>query len=271
MSFRFALIGQPVAHSRSPSIHQQFAAQCGDDIAFELIECVPEQVAETVATFFSAGGHGMNVTLPHKNAVLSCCAAVSADARLAKAVNTLVPKADGLHGENTDGAGLMRDLKRLGIAIAGQRIAVIGAGGAARGIIKPLLDEAPAELVWSHRNPLKLEGLEADFQAYGQVICRANMALKGDSFDLLIHASSAGHKGVAPFLPDHLIAAGGTAYDLSYGAAAQPFLDWARSQGAAATHDGLGMLVEQAALAYEHWTGRLPETTAVHAALRAAT
>lgn len=266
MTYRFALIGQPVAHSRSPAIHQQFAQQCGHDIGFELIECAPAELAATIGAFFAAGGQGMNVTLPHKAAALDCCQQVSADAQLAGAVNTLIPGAAGLNGENTDGPGLIRDLKRLGIELRDRRIAVIGAGGAARGILKPLLDEQPAELIWSNRNPLKLEGREAAFQAHGPLHCRANLALKGFEFDLLINATAAGHQGLAPLLPHGLIAAGGTAYDLSYGKAAQPFLDWARNQGASACHDGSGMLIEQAALSYALWTGTLPETAALHAA-----
>ncbi len=261
---KLALIGQPVAHSRSPQIHQHFAQACGRSISFELIECASEDVAATVEGFFADGGHGMNVTLPHKGTVMASCAHISSEAELAGAVNTLVPKADGLHGENTDGRGMVRDLKRLGISLRGKRIAVIGAGGAARGVLKPLLDEAPAELVWSNRNPLKLEGRDAPFQAHGPLVCRANLALKGDCFDVLINATAAGHSGQVPRLPNDLIAPGGVAYDLSYGPAAQPFLNWASAQGAQATYPGIGMLIEQAALAWQHWTGDLPDTAALH-------
>lgn len=261
----YALIGQPVAHSRSPQIHQHFAEQFGDEIQFDLIACTSDEVADTVARFFADGGAGMNVTLPHKGTVMACCASLSEQAELAQAVNTLVPQADGsLRGENTDGAGCVRDLKRLGVPLQGRRIAVIGAGGAARGIIKPLLQEKPASLVWSNRNPLKLEGQSERFAGHGPLQTRANMALKGDQFDLIINATAAGHSGQAPLLPHQLFAEGGVAYDLSYGPAAKPFHDWALSQGATAAHDGMGMLVEQAALAYQHWTGKLPDTTELH-------
>lgn len=267
---KLALIGQPVAHSRSPQIHQHFAQASGRSISFDLMECSSEDVAATVAQFFANGGNGMNVTLPHKATVMASCAQVSNEAELAGAVNTLVPQKHGLRGENTDGRGMVRDLKRLGISLKGKRIAVIGAGGAARGVLKPLLDEAPAELVWSNRNPLKLEGREAPFQAHGPLVCRANLALKGDHFDVLINATAAGHSGQAPRLPNDLLGAGGVAYDLSYGPAAQPFLDWAMAQGASAAHSGMGMLIEQAALAWQHWTGDLPDTAALHEELAAA-
>ncbi len=270
MSLKLALIGHPVAHSRSPEIHRQFAEQIALDLDFSLIDCNSADLAARVDEFFHQGGNGMNVTLPHKTAAMNCCAQISPQARLAQAVNTLIPTGDGqLRGENTDGAGLIRDLKRLGIELAGKQIAIIGAGGAARGIIQPLLDENPAALIWSHRNPLKLEGQEAGFSPAERLQCRANMALKGDRYDLVINATSAGHQGLAPQLPHALFATGGIAYDLSYGPAAAPFLDWARSQGSSCGHTGLGMLIEQAALAFQHWTGKLPDTSALHAQLQA--
>ncbi len=272
MNWRFALIGQPVAHSRSPAIHQAFAAQFGQSVDYRLIECAPAEVAATVAGFFADGGQGMNVTVPHKATALDSCASLSDAAQQARAVNTLIPRPDGsLHGETTDGAGCVRDLQRLGIELAGARIGVIGAGGAACGLIRPLLAAGPAELVWSHRNPLKLEALAPAFAGPGPLRFAANMALKGDRFDLLINATAAGHKGAAPLLPHALFAPGGVAYDLSYGPAAAPFLHWARAEGAAAAHEGLGMLVEQAALSFAHWTGQMPDTAPVHASLAAGT
>ncbi len=270
MNWRFALIGQPVAHSRSPGIHQALASQFGQTVDYALLECGEAEVGPTVADFFANGGQGMNVTVPHKAAVIDSCASVSETARRARSVNTLIPQADGsLHGETTDGAGCVRDLKRLGVTLAGARIAVIGAGGAARGLIQPLLETAPAELVWSHRNPLKLEPLQEDFAGLGPLRFAANMALKGDRFDLLINATAAGHKGEVPLLPHALFADGGVAYDLSYGPVAEPFLRWAHGEGAAATHGGLGMLIEQAALSFSHWTGQTPDTAPIHASLAA--
>lgn len=264
MNWHFALIGQPVKHSRSPLIHQQFAQQFGHELRFELIECGPDEVAATVADFFAGGGQGMNVTLPHKATVLGCCASLSEEAELAQAANTLVPTPDGLRGENTDGRGLVNDLQRLGVALRDRRVLVIGAGGAARGIIKPLLDQQPAELVWSNRNPLRLEGMDTLYRPHGRLRCSGNLTLKGDTFDVIIHASAAGHQGLVPLLPDGLFAPGAVAYDLSYGPAARPFLDWASRQGATACHEGLGMLVEQAALSFQHWTGQLPDTESAH-------
>ncbi|MGJ8669110.1 MAG: shikimate dehydrogenase [Oceanococcus sp.] len=266
-SLKLGLIGQPVKHSRSPQIHQHFAEQTGRELDYRLIECAADDVVTTVADFFAGGGHGLNVTLPHKATVLPLCQHISEDAQLAEAANTLIPRPDGLRAENTDGRGLIRDLQRLGVNVTGKRIAVIGAGGAARGIIKPLLDEKPKELTWSNRNPLKLEGKEIAFAGHGPLILCANLALKGGQFDLVIHASSAGHQGLAPRLPSGLFAPGGIAYDLSYGAAALPFLAWAKEHGATVQHQGIGMLIEQAALSWQHWTGSLPETEQLHKTL----
>ena len=268
-ALKLGLIGQPVKHSLSPKIHQHFAQQLGRELDYQLIECSAEDVESTVQAFFANGGHGLNVTLPHKTAVLPLCTTQSQDVELAQAANTLTPGDAGLRADNTDGRGLIRDLQRLNIALKNKRIAVIGAGGAARGIIKPLLDQQPSELVWSNRNPLKLEGLDSGFAAHGPLQLCANMALKGAQFDLIIHASSAGHHGLAPRLPTGLLAEGASAYDLSYGDAAQPFLTWAQQQGAVACHAGLGMLIEQAALAWQHWTGELPASEDLHHSLAA--
>lgn len=267
---RYAVIGFPVAHSKSPFIHRCFAEQTGQALSYEAIEVAPEALAETVAALHADGYRGLNVTLPHKLAVMSACAQIAPAAQLAGAVNTLVRGDEGWQGDNTDGAGFIADLTRnLGVDIAGKRVLVLGAGGAARGILKPLLDQQPAELVVSNRNPWKPEDLAAQFKAWGPIRPCTHLALKGDVFDLVINATSAGHQGQMARLPAGLLAPGALCYDLSYGEAFAPFAAWARTQGAAGVFDGLGMLVEQAAASFERWRGVRPDTAAVRTALRA--
>jgi shikimate dehydrogenase len=267
---RYAVLGQPVAHSKSPLIHARFAARTGQTLSYEAIEVAPEALAAALAKFHAEGWAGFNLTVPHKQAAAALCVECSEVAERAGAVNTLIRSDSGWIGDNTDGLGLVRDLRaNLGVAIAGKRVLLLGAGGAARGCIAPLLAEQPAELVVSNRNPWKPEALAEQFRALGNIVPRTHLSLKGDRYDLVLNATSAGHDGALPRLPDGLLAAGAAAYDLNYGPAAQPFLDWARAQGAAQVSDGLGMLVEQAAEAFQRWRGLRPETAAVLAELRA--
>lgn len=265
---QFAVIGQPIAHSKSPRIHARFAAAEGVALDYRAIEVAPAALAERVADLHAQGYRGINVTLPHKAAVAALCTGVSASAERAGAVNCLVRRDDGWYGDNTDGEGLLRDLTRLGIAVTGRRVLVLGAGGAARGILEPLLAAGPAQLVVSNRNPWKPEELAERFKPLGTVIPRTHSALKGDAYDLVINATSAGHDGAMPRLPAGLLAPGAACYDLSYGSASAPFAAWAQQQGAARFADGLGMLVEQAASSFERWLGRRPDTAAVLAELR---
>lgn len=266
---RYAVLGQPIAHSLSPRIHTLFAAQTGMTLRYEAIEVSAEGLDEHLCGLHAQGYCGLNLTLPHKVLALALCETRSARAERAGAVNTLVRSGPGWHGENTDGVGLVRDLRHnLGLAIGGKRLLVLGAGGASRGILEPLLAEKPAELVISNRNPWKPEQLAADFKVLGPIRPCTHLALKGDVFDLVINATSAGHDGEAPRLPPGLLAPGAFAYDLNYGKAALPFLDWAAAQGAARSCDGLGMLVEQAAEAFQLWRGVRPETAPVLGQLR---
>ena len=264
MNFRCGLIGDPVAHSLSPDIHHHFAQALGLEMDYRKIPTPATELEATVQQFFADGGHGLNVTLPHKQAVMDLCTTVAPAAQRAESVNTLCAGEQGLHGLSTDGPGLVADLRRLGAPLHGARIALIGAGGAARAVVEPLLATQPAELVWSHRNPVKLEQPGAVFAEFGPLRLCANLALKGDQFDLVIHATAAGHQGQAPMLPKNLFAAEAWAYDLSYGAPAQPFLNWAQSQGAKRCLEGHGMLVEQAALSFAQWTGQTPPTAGLH-------
>jgi shikimate dehydrogenase len=265
---RYAVIGQPVAHSRSPAIHTQFAQQTGQVLHYEAIEIAAEELGERLKALHADGYAGLNVTLPHKIAVMGLCEAVSARARQAGAVNTLIRTETGWRGDNTDGEGFIRDLERLGFGVHGRRVLVLGAGGAVRGILEPLLRAAPAELVVSNRNPWKPETLAEDFKALGTVVPRTHLSLKGDRYELIINATSAGHGGGMVALPGPLLATGGDCYDLSYGKAFEPFRSWAQAQGAARVADGLGMLVEQAAAAFAVWRGVRPQTAPVIDALR---
>ena len=269
MTDLYAVIGQPIAHSQSPRIHTQFARETAQDLRYEAIEIAPEALAAKLAELHAAGYKGLNVTLPHKAAVAALCEAVSESAAHAGAVNTLTATASGWRGDNTDGDGLIRDLARLGFTVRGRRVLVLGAGGAVRGVLAPLLAQQPAQLVVSSRNPWKPEALAEEFRAQGTVTPRTHLALKGDQYDLIINATSAGHSGAVPRLPEQLLAAGGEVYDLSYGKAHAPFAEWARAQHAARIADGLGMLVEQAASAFALWRGTRPDTAATLAALRA--
>ena len=267
----YAVIGQPIAHSRSPLIHTAFAAQTGQTLRYEAIEIAPEALAARLQQLHEQGYRGLNVTLPHKLAAMALCATLSERAQLAGAVNTLSRSEAGWAGDNTDGAGFIADLTRgQGLAVAGRRVLLLGAGGAARGILKPLLEQRPAELVLSNRNPWKPEELAEQFKAHGAIRPCTHAALKGDRFDLVINATSAGHQGLMPRLPGALLAQGAACYDLSYGAAHAPFRAWAQAQGAATVADGLGMLVEQAAAAFALWRVVRPQTAPVLQQLREA-
>jgi shikimate dehydrogenase len=264
---RYAVIGQPIAHSLSPRIHSLFAQQVGAKTCYEAVEISPDRLAVMLPRLHAEHYLGLNVTLPHKTAVAALCEACSERAEAAGAVNTLIRTPTGWRGDNTDGEGLIRDLARLGVAVQGKRVLILGAGGAARGIIPPLLAQKPLELVISNRTPWKPEELVKIFHTRGPIRAGTHLALKGDRFDLIINATSAGHKGEMPRLPEGLFAAGATAYDLSYGKASEPFTAWARGCGITAVADGLGMLIEQAAAAFALWRNQTPDTTAVLRAL----
>lgn len=266
---RYAVIGHPISHSLSPRIHAAFAEALGETLAYEPIDVPPAALATMLQRLYDEGYAGVNVTLPHKVEAAARCLAVSERAQQSGAVNTLIRAEGGWNGDETDGEGLMRDLQRLGVTVAGRRVLVLGAGGAARAALRALAAAGPARLVVSNRNPWKPEALAEALAPVGRITPRTHLALKGDAYDLVLHATSAGHQGRFPRLPPGLIAAGGDAYDLSYGAAHAPFAEWARSESAARVFDGLGMLVEQAAAAYALWRGRRPDAAPVIAALRA--
>lgn len=267
-SDRYAVIGQPIAHSQSPRIHAMFSDSTGEVLRYGAIEVAVDALADRVRALHAQAYLGLNVTLPHKQTVLELCENVTERARLAGAVNTLIRSDSGWNGDNTDGVSLLADLKRIGVSVAGRRVLIVGAGGAARGIVGPLLSAGPAQLVVSNRNPWKPEAIAELFSAVGKVLPRTHLTLKGDRYDVVINATSAGHGGSMPRLPGQLLADGGFCYDLSYGEAHAPFVEWSEAQGAARIEDGLGMLVAQAAASFEIWRGTKPEIGPVLDALR---
>jgi shikimate dehydrogenase len=258
---RYALIGHPVAHSRSPLIHTVFARQTGQRLTYELIDAPPDGFETAVRGFSAAGGKGLNVTVPHKQAAFALCSRSSEAATIAGAVNTISVVDGELHGDNTDGIGLVRDVTvNLRQALAGQRIVVLGAGGAARGIVGPLLGEKPAELVVANRSKERADDVVAQF-GDSVLVARAFAELAAlPPFDVLINATSAGLKGEAPPFPASLVGPTSFCYDLAYGSTDTPFVAWAKANGAAHAVHGWGMLVEQAAESFAIWRGVRPDT-----------
>ena len=270
MSRHFAVFGHPVAHSLSPRIHAAFGKQAGIDIDYVAIDAQAGDFAAALAAFAARGGAGANVTLPLKEAAFALCADTSERARRAGAVNTLVRNGDAWHGDNTDGAGLVRDLTgRHGLDLRARRTLLIGAGGAARGVAPSLLDAGIGDLFVVNRTPQRADALVDVLAQPGRVHPRYldDLVALGE-FDLIINATSAARTGQIPTLPRALVGRRTAAVDLSYGEAAIPFLAWARASGCHDMVDGLGMLVEQAALSFARWTGKEPETDAIYGTLR---
>lgn len=270
---QYAVIGNPIAHSKSPQIHAAFAAQTGQPMAYEALLAPLDGFRAAVAQFRQHGGRGLNVTVPFKLEAHALADALSARAEAAGAVNTLRFDAEGIFGDNTDGAGLVRDLvHNLGQPVGGARVLLLGAGGAARGAILPLLEEHPAELAIANRTVTRAEELVARFAPRAVVTemsaCGFD-ALAGRSFDLVINATAASLSDEVPPLPQGLYAPQSLAYDMMYGRGDTPFLAAARQDGAARLADGLGMLVEQAAESFLLWRGVRPATAPVLDALRA--
>jgi shikimate dehydrogenase len=269
MTDRYCVLGNPIGHSRSPAIHTAFAAATAQDLRYEALLAPLDGFAATVRDFIAQGGKGANVTVPFKEEAFRLATRLSERAERAGAVNTLVFNGDDILGDNTDGAGLVQDITvNLGIPLAGKRILLLGAGGAARGVMEPLLATSPARLAVANRSADKAEALVA---AFGQnpAVDAGNFAkFSGQSFDLVINATSASLAGTALPLPDGLFAPGSLAYDMMYGKGETPFLQQARGSGAGQLADGLGMLVEQAAEAFFVWRGVRPATAGVLADLR---
>lgn len=267
---RYAVFGNPIGHSKSPQIHRLFAQQTGQAFSYEPLLAPLEDFAGAARAFF-ADGKGANVTVPFKEDAFRLADELTPRARRAGAVNTLMKLEDGaLLGDNTDGAGLVRDLQQAGLKLAGLRILLLGAGGAVRGVLEPLLAERPAALVIANRSEDKAEQLVGEFGELGPLSACAFAALQGP-FDLIVNGTSASLAGELPPLPAGLIQPGrGFCYDMMYGREATPFCHWAQQQGTARTRDGLGMLVEQAAESFQLWRGVRPDTASVLAELRRA-
>jgi shikimate dehydrogenase len=259
---RYALVGYPVEHSRSPLIHQLFAMQTGDNISYELIDAEPAQFETAVLGFKAAGGRGMNVTVPHKEAAFELCRLHGPEATAARAVNTITFKGGSVRGDNTDGLGFIRDLTvNCKQAIAGQRVLILGAGGAARGLMAPILAEEPATLVLANRTVERAEALADEFDRADVLSVRSfdDLTAAGE-FDVVINATSAGLKGEQPPFPASLVQDRTFCYDLAYSLKSTPFVSWAEANGAGRAVQGWGMLVEQAAESYRIWRGKRPDT-----------
>lgn len=262
---RYGVMGYPVSHSRSPVIHRLFAIQTGQELQYELLQVAPDKLETAVRQFQRTGGKGLNITVPHKSAVVKLCDQLSERAATAGAVNTLSFREGEIRGDNTDGIGLLRDLAiNQGLAIEGARILILGAGGATRGIVGPLLEMQPSLLRIANRTVGKAETIAEDFSHIGPVsACRFDLVPVTEGYDLVINATSAGIKGDAPPYPAAAISPETFCYDLSYGLTPTPFSEWARKQGAAKSLMGWGMLVEQAAESFHIWRGVRPDTAPV--------
>jgi shikimate dehydrogenase len=267
MTDRYAVIGHPVAHSSSPLIHAEFARQTGADIAYDLLPAPLDGFRATVLAFRDAGGRGLNVTLPFKREAWQLATRRSDRAEGARAVNTLTFDRGGIAGDNTDGAGLVRDVElNLGFALAAKRLLVLGAGGAAWGIVLPLLASGIAHLTVVNRTVSRAEELKRHLARFANVEACGYESLAGGRFDLVINATSAGLRDDAPLIPRTVFAPGALAYEMVYGKLT-PFMRFAAACGAQVA-DGLGMLVEQAAESFLVWRGVRPETAPVIEMLR---
>ncbi|MEH6625459.1 MAG: shikimate dehydrogenase [Motiliproteus sp.] len=269
MTDRYAVMGNPIKHSKSPQIHRQFAKQLDQDLDYQTMLVELGGFVPAVTSFFAEGGRGLNVTVPFKQEAWQLAEDLSACARLAGAVNTLYSDDQGrICGDNTDGVGMVRDLQvNHGVDLANKNILILGAGGAVRGVLEPILAVKPAALFIANRTAEKAQQLAADFAALGNISGGGYPQLQG-AFDIVINGTSASLQGELPPLPDDLLAPGACCYDMMYAANPTPFMVWARDRGASQVMDGLGMLVEQAAESFRIWRGRQPETKAVIATIR---
>lgn len=265
---KLAVFGHPVTHSLSPRIHAMFAEAAGIELEYTRIECRAGQLAGTLRDFRRAGGRGCNLTVPLKAEGLALAAHASLAAQQADACNTLVATDDGWHADNTDGAGLVADLDRLGMEIADRNLLVLGAGGAVAGILGPVLDRWPARICLVNRDVSRAERLAGRFSGHGRAVQAYgyDSLPAGISFDLLLQGTSLGHRGACPPVQPQWLEPGAVGYDLNYGPAFTPFGARCGEFGIVC-HSGLGMLVEQAAIAFELFTGTMPKTDPVHAAL----
>ncbi|HZI84894.1 MAG TPA: shikimate dehydrogenase [Casimicrobiaceae bacterium] len=270
MTDLYAVIGNPIAQSKSPRIHAEFARQLEQDLRYEAILAPRDGFAAAVAAFRASGGRGLNVTVPFKLQAFALASERTERAERAGAVNTLTFDGKAILGDNTDGAGLVWDIgERLRCAVRGKRVLLMGAGGAARGVMLPLLRQSPAVVAVANRTVGKAIELELHFAPFGNVRGGGYASLAGQPFDVIINATSASLAGELPPLPPGVFAPGSLAYDMVYANEPTRFLAHAREQGAARFADGLGMLVAQAAESFLLWRGLRPDVEPVIAMLRA--
>jgi shikimate dehydrogenase len=268
---QYGVVGHPVAHSLSPFIHSMFARQTGQSMSYRLFDFAPEEFDERVVAFFAQGGRGLNITLPHKIAAVARAAELTARARYAGAVNTLAMRKDGsILGDNTDGVGLTQDLcVNQRVVVTRRRVLIIGAGGAARGVLAPLLALEPEVIVIANRTADRAKALAAAFAQLGKVQGVGFRYVAGGPFDLVINATSASLTGEIPDVPVAVIGHDTFCYDMAYGKGDTAFVRWAMELGCGAAVPGWGMLVEQAAESFRLWRGVRPLTAPVLAALNA--
>lgn len=262
---QYAVFGHPISHSKSPLIHSLFAAQTGQTLQYTAHDVPAEQFQRTADHFFRNGVKGLNCTVPLKELAWQYASQLTERARAAKAVNTLAWQADGsILGDNTDGMGLVRDLvQNHDISLAGQHILILGAGGASRGIIAPILAEHPADLVIANRTLSKAQAIVNEFSHLGSIRAHTFAELAHQRFDLILNATSTSLNNELPPLPQGLLDERSYCYDLAYGEEPTTFVRWGLAHGARKCLDGLGMLVEQAAEAFYVWRGIRPDTQAV--------
>jgi shikimate dehydrogenase len=267
---QYGVVGHPVAHSWSPFIHGMFARQTGEELVYRLHDVTPEDFRPYVLAFFERGGRGLNVTVPHKLAAADLANELTPRAERAAAVNTLMLKRDNrLLGDNTDGAGLVHDLRdNLSVPLGGGRVLIVGAGGATRGVVAPLLVLQPAELVVANRTPERAYEFATAFADLGHIRGCSFDEIGADGYDVVINATSASLSGEVPAIPQTAIQPHTVCYDMAYSRSETAFLKWARERGCARALQGWGMLVEQAAESFQLWRGVRPQTGPVLAALR---
>jgi shikimate dehydrogenase len=264
MTYHYAVIGNPIAHSKSPQIHAAFAAQTGQDISYERVLAPQDGFATVLQELIAREFAGVNVTVPFKQEAFRLATQLTSRARAAGAANTLHFAAEGIVADNTDGAGLVRDLQNnIGMRLQGVQVLLLGAGGAARGVVQPLLQAGVAGITVANRTAAKAVELATRFK-----LTAAPLHALSQAFDVVVNATSSSLSGQLLHVPAAVCNRTTLAYDMVYGNAPTPFMQWADAQGAR-TADGLGMLVEQAAEAFEAWRGVRPATAPVLAQLRA--
>ena len=270
MTNRYGVVGHPVAHSWSPFIHGLFARDTGQALSYRLFDFTPQEFEPRVRDFFTLGGRGLNVTVPHKIAAVTIASQLTTRATHAGAVNTLAMQQDGtILGDNTDGAGLVRDLcDNLGLVIIRRRILIVGAGGATRGVLAPLLALEPSEVVIANRTAERAKDMALAFTRLGAVQGVGFRDVSGAPFDVVINATSASLSGELPAIPTSVIGPETVCYDMAYGKTDTTFMQWALSHGCARAMQGWGMLVEQAAESFRVWRGVKPSTASVLTALK---